>query len=341
MASLAFATACRSRRRAPTWMWSEHDCSALSEGQRPIGDCPGLDPRPALAAVAHAGAGRLWRVVLPDADRLHQSGESPVRARWSGDRKSPCASPSARGVTGCCSNCSPRICCSRSPAAASDCSLAAAALPCWPAWFRPRCRSAPRLKSTWRVFGFAAALVVFTAFAFGVGPAWQSYRTADAQSAAVRAGVGDGGSRLRSTLVLAEVAGTVTLLVAAGLLVKALWRVQALDPGFAPKACSRCGPPCRHRGTRRRRAADVLLARADRRARPSRRDVGRLRPLSTDGTRERPRRSWRRAVADDPLSAPQAVIHFVTPGFFERLEFRSRPAAISPNRMERRRRVSS
>ena len=38
--------------------------------------------------------------------------------------------------------------------------------------------------------------------------------------------------RLRSALVLAEVAATVTLLVGGGLLVKAMWRVQAVDLGF-------------------------------------------------------------------------------------------------------------
>ena len=42
----------------------------------------------------------------------------------------------------------------------------------------------------WRVFGFAAALVVFTSIAFGVGPALQSYRTSASQALRSRAGVG-------------------------------------------------------------------------------------------------------------------------------------------------------
>jgi predicted permease len=37
---------------------------------------------------------------------------------------------------------------------------------------------------------------------------------------------------LRSALVMAEVAGSVVLLVSAGLLIRALWRIQAVDPGF-------------------------------------------------------------------------------------------------------------
>ncbi len=39
-------------------------------------------------------------------------------------------------------------------------------------------------------------------------------------------------SKFRSLLVMAEVAGSVLLLVACGLFLRALWRVQATDPGF-------------------------------------------------------------------------------------------------------------
>jgi putative ABC transport system permease protein len=87
----------------------------------------------------------------------------------------------------------------------------------------------------WRVLAFAAALTLATSVAFGLGPALRSWRTADLN--ALRSRTTGGGSRdpLRSMLVLAEVAGTVTLLVTAGLLVKALWRVQSVDPGFRSK----------------------------------------------------------------------------------------------------------
>ena len=39
-------------------------------------------------------------------------------------------------------------------------------------------------------------------------------------------------NRLRAALVVVEITGTVVLLVGAGLLLKALWHVQAIDPGF-------------------------------------------------------------------------------------------------------------
>ncbi len=172
----------------------------------------------------------------------------------------------------------------------------------------------------WRVFGFAAALVVFTSIAFGVGPALQSYRTSDSQALRSRAGVGHRGGRLRSALVLAEVAGTVTLLVVAGLLVKALLRVQALDPGFRTEGILTLrtalpAPKYAPADARRAfysqviseaRALPGVTAAAYVTYHPMEATSGRLDVLAP-------------GVADDPLSAPQAIIHFVTPGFFETL----------------------
>jgi len=81
-----------------------------------------------------------------------------------------------------------------------------------------------------RVLAFAALTTLITCLAVGILPALRSSRMADAQILRVRAGVP--GGRLRSALVLAEVAATVTLLVGGGLLVKAMWRVQSVDLGF-------------------------------------------------------------------------------------------------------------
>jgi putative ABC transport system permease protein len=81
-----------------------------------------------------------------------------------------------------------------------------------------------------RVLAFAVAITIVTCLAVGVVPALRSARTADAQ--ALRARAGEPVGRLRAALVLAEVAATVTLLVAGGLLVKAMWRVQSVDLGF-------------------------------------------------------------------------------------------------------------
>jgi predicted permease len=84
----------------------------------------------------------------------------------------------------------------------------------------------------WRVFGFAAVLTGLTSVLFGTGPAWRSSREGDLSGLRSRSASGGGTARVRGVLVLAEVAGTVTLLVGAGLLLKAMWRVESVDPGF-------------------------------------------------------------------------------------------------------------
>lgn len=82
---------------------------------------------------------------------------------------------------------------------------------------------------------FALALTVITVVAFGVAPAWQACRGAGLSG--LRVGVRTGGAGrhgARSALVIAEVVASVVLLVSSGLLIRALWRVQSVDPGFTP-----------------------------------------------------------------------------------------------------------
>lgn len=83
-----------------------------------------------------------------------------------------------------------------------------------------------------RVLIFAGLLTVLTGIGFGVVPALRACR---ADLSALREGVREGGGRkdwFRSGLVIAEVTASVVLLVASGLLMRALWRIQATDPGF-------------------------------------------------------------------------------------------------------------
>jgi len=85
----------------------------------------------------------------------------------------------------------------------------------------------------WRVLGFSALLTALTGIGFGLLPAMRACRSIDLGG--LREGARTGGGRkerLRSTLVVAEVMASVVLLVSAGLLVRALWRLQATDPGF-------------------------------------------------------------------------------------------------------------
>jgi predicted permease len=84
-----------------------------------------------------------------------------------------------------------------------------------------------------RVLAFAAALTIATALAFGIAPMLRTGADADARG--LRDGartLGGGKEKLRSALVIAEVMASIILLVATGLLVRALWSIQARDPGF-------------------------------------------------------------------------------------------------------------
>jgi predicted permease len=84
-----------------------------------------------------------------------------------------------------------------------------------------------------RVLAFALALTAATGIAFGVLPASRAGRAGvSGLQEGARAGVGGRRERSRSALVVAEVMASVVLLVCCGLLLRALWRVQAVDPGF-------------------------------------------------------------------------------------------------------------
>jgi predicted permease len=84
-----------------------------------------------------------------------------------------------------------------------------------------------------RMLLVAVALTTITGLLFGIVPALRVSGKADL--AGLREGARSGGlrkERLRSALVVGEVAASVILLVSAGLLLRALWNVQGRDPGF-------------------------------------------------------------------------------------------------------------
>jgi putative ABC transport system permease protein len=84
-----------------------------------------------------------------------------------------------------------------------------------------------------RVLIVASAIVVITGLAFGVGPAIGAGRSNAID--ALREGARSGGGRTqrtRTVLVIVEVAASVVLLVSSGLLIRAVLRIQATDPGF-------------------------------------------------------------------------------------------------------------
>ncbi|MBE7157872.1 MAG: ABC transporter permease, partial [Rhodospirillales bacterium] len=99
-------------------------------------------------------------------------------------------------------------------------------------------RIVPRLDDhvaiDWPVILFTASIALLTALLFGLAPAWRSART-NVVGATKQTGfdTAQGGSdRLRSILVVSELALSVMLLIGAGLLIKSLWQLQHVDPGF-------------------------------------------------------------------------------------------------------------
>ena len=87
-----------------------------------------------------------------------------------------------------------------------------------------------------RVVAFATLFTTLTALGFGLFPAIRAGRrtTFDALREGVRAG-GGAKQRIRAVLVTVEVTMSVVLLITSGLLIRAVWRVQAIDPGFRPE----------------------------------------------------------------------------------------------------------
>jgi putative ABC transport system permease protein len=89
----------------------------------------------------------------------------------------------------------------------------------------------------WQIVGFVAALAVLTGLAFGLAPALSasqvdlagSMKTGTARSTTTT------WTRLRGFLIVGEVALTVVLVVSAGLLLKSLYQMDIVNPGFRPE----------------------------------------------------------------------------------------------------------
>jgi putative ABC transport system permease protein len=85
--------------------------------------------------------------------------------------------------------------------------------------------------------GFAAVMTVACAAIFGAGPAIRMVRTdlqGSLKSGGTSASAGPRHQRLRGALMVGEVAVSLILLVAAGLLIRTFDRLQHVDAGFNP-----------------------------------------------------------------------------------------------------------
>jgi putative ABC transport system permease protein len=88
------------------------------------------------------------------------------------------------------------------------------------------------------VFGFALVLSMLTGILFGLAPAWEVSKS-DPHESLKNGGRGLAGElairRTHGLLVISEYALAVVLLAGAGLLIRSLLRVQAVNPGFRPE----------------------------------------------------------------------------------------------------------
>jgi predicted permease len=92
--------------------------------------------------------------------------------------------------------------------------------------------AAPSIDS--RILLFALSLTLLTGIGFGILPAARGARDLGASGLREggRQGLGGHREKLRSALVIAEVALSLVLLICSGLLIRALWQRQQTDPGF-------------------------------------------------------------------------------------------------------------
>ena len=97
----------------------------------------------------------------------------------------------------------------------------------------------PRIEATsidGRVLLFTLGISLLTGLAFGIVPALSASRvrvTELLNQGGVRGAVGTA-NRFRHGLIVSEAALAVILLTGAGLLIRSYWRLEAVDPGFAP-----------------------------------------------------------------------------------------------------------
>src|SRR5262249_38410059 len=86
-----------------------------------------------------------------------------------------------------------------------------------------------------RVFIFTITITFITSIVFGLLPALQATKPDLVPALKNEALPGSGASRLRNALVAAQVALSLTLMIAAGLVLRGLHRMQFTDLGFNPQ----------------------------------------------------------------------------------------------------------
>ncbi len=101
--------------------------------------------------------------------------------------------------------------------------------------------SLPRVNEislSWQVIGFALGLAIVTGLVCALAPAFAAIRTnvnSNLKEGGRTGSAGGGHARLRSSLVVAEIAIALVLLTASGLLLRSFDKMRAVDLGFSPQ----------------------------------------------------------------------------------------------------------
>jgi predicted permease len=107
--------------------------------------------------------------------------------------------------------------------------------------------SLPRVNEitlSWQVIVFALGLAIVTGLVCALAPAFAALRTnvnENLKEGGRTGSAGGGHARLRSTLVVAEIAIALVLLTASGLLLRSFDKMRAVDLGFAPQHVTTAG----------------------------------------------------------------------------------------------------
>jgi putative ABC transport system permease protein len=171
------------------------------------------------------------------------------------------------------------------------------------------------------VLMFALAVTIGAGILFGSAPAWQYSRADVHEALSVRGdtAASSGKTRLRSGLVVGQIALCVVLLVGAGLLTRSLVALARVQPGFDPSHTLTLQfrlPVTKYRTDAQ--IADMFTrALEEMRRVPGVEAAALVRATPLNGNGE----SFPYAVADKPIADPQAMplaqLNIVSPGYFE------------------------
>ncbi len=89
----------------------------------------------------------------------------------------------------------------------------------------------------YRVLGFTLVVSLLTGILFGLFPAWQAskYDLNESLKEGSKGSAGQGRKRFRNALIVSEVTLALVLLVGSGLMMRSLWRLMDVKPGFDPQ----------------------------------------------------------------------------------------------------------